>query len=49
MIHSNPKRPKPFTLQKLTPIIETLSHRRAPNPEAIERANYLRILQSWSA
>ncbi|MGF1450822.1 MAG: dihydroorotate dehydrogenase-like protein [Opitutales bacterium] len=26
----------------------SMSHRRAPNPEAIERANYLKILQSWS-
>lgn len=25
----------------------SMSHQRSPNPEAIERANYMRILQSW--
>lgn len=25
----------------------SMSHRHAPNPEAIERANYMRTLQSW--
>jgi len=25
----------------------SLSHRNAPNPEALERANYMRVLQSW--
>lgn len=27
----------------------SMSYRNTPNPEAIERANYLRILQSWRA
>ncbi|MEM8549785.1 MAG: dihydroorotate dehydrogenase-like protein [Verrucomicrobiota bacterium] len=27
----------------------SMSYQHAPNPEAIERANYLRILQSWDA
>lgn len=25
----------------------SMSHRQTPNPEAVERANYLKILQSW--
>ena len=27
----------------------SMSHVNSPNPEAIERANYMRILQSWRA
>ncbi|MBC2601375.1 dihydroorotate dehydrogenase-like protein [Puniceicoccus vermicola] len=27
----------------------SMSHRNTPNPEAVERANYLKILQSWSS
>ena len=25
----------------------SMSHGRSPNPAALERANYMRILQSW--
>jgi len=32
----------------LAPMIGNMSHRRCPDPRQIERANYARILQSWS-
>jgi dihydroorotate dehydrogenase (fumarate) len=33
---------------ELTPMIGNMSHRRCPDPRQLERANYARILQSWS-
>ncbi len=33
--------------QSLEQMKASMSYQHAPNPEAIERANYLRILQSW--
>ncbi len=35
--------------KSLTQMKGSMSHKHSPNPEAIERANYLKILQSWSA
>lgn len=35
--------------QSLQQMRGSMSHLHTPNPEAIERANYLKILQSWSA
>ena len=31
----------------LTQAQGSMSHRTCPNPQALERANYMKILQSW--
>jgi len=38
-----------FEYERLADARGTMSYRNSPNPKAIERANYLKILQSWSA
>jgi dihydroorotate dehydrogenase (fumarate) len=32
----------------LAPMVGNMSHKRCPDPRQLERANYARILQSWS-
>jgi dihydroorotate dehydrogenase (fumarate) len=31
----------------LTQMHASMSHQKSPNPQALERANYMRILQGW--